>query len=105
MKMLKILAASQEEYGSYETFGDTYPNLGTVYVTFLVGLNTAIYRHHHSRDYGREQEILLSIFLMSLCWLHQQKLITLCFSLMKRKGLMFFVLYDNDIYLYFYNNG
>jgi hypothetical protein len=96
MTMLKILAVSQKECGSYKTFADVYPNLGTVYVTLFVAPNTAIYQHHHSRDCGREQEILLSTFLMNLCWLHQQKLIMLCFSLMKKKGLIFIVLYGND---------
>ncbi|XP_021940953.1 phospholipid scramblase 2 isoform X4 [Zootermopsis nevadensis] len=86
MKMLKILAASQRKCLSYKTFADIYPNLGTACVISLVAPNTPIYQHHHSRDCGREQEILLSTFLMNLCWHHQQKLIMLCFSPMKKKG-------------------
>lgn len=105
MKMLKILAASQRKCLSYKTFADIYPNLGTVCVISLVAPNTSIYQHHHSRDCGREQEILLSTFLMNLCWHHQQKLIMLCFSLMKKKGLTSFVLYGHDLYLCFCNGS
>ncbi|GFG29964.1 hypothetical protein Cfor_11749 [Coptotermes formosanus] len=86
MKMLRILATRWEEHGRYRTFADTCPNLGTVYATLLVAPSTAMYQHHHSRDCGKEQEILLYRFLLNLCWLHRQKLIMLCFSLMRKKG-------------------
>jgi hypothetical protein len=93
MKMLSTLAESWEERGSYRAFADTSRNLGTVYVTLLGVPNTAIYRHHHSRDCGKEQERLLYKFLVNFYWLHRQTSLMLCFSLMRKEGLIFVCLF------------
>lgn len=89
MKMLIMLAERREEHGSYRAFADTCQNLGTAYVMLLGVPSTAVYQHHHSRECGKEQESLLYRFLVNLCWLHRQTLIMLCFSLMRKKGLIF----------------
>jgi len=89
VKMLIMLSERREEHGSYGALADACQNLGTVYVTLLGVPSTAVYQHHHSRECGNEQESLLYRSLVNLCWLHRQTLIMLCFSLMRKKGLIF----------------
>jgi len=94
MKMLLMLSERREEHGSYRAFADTCQNLGTVYVTLLGVPSTAMYQLHHSRECGKEQGSLLYRFLVNLCWLHRQTLVILCFSLMRKKGLIFVCLFS-----------
>jgi hypothetical protein len=94
MKMLITLAERREEHGSYRVFADTCRNLGTEYVTLLGAPSTAVYQLRHSRECGKKQESLLYRFLVNLCWLHQQTLVMLCFSLMRKKGLIFVCLFS-----------
>ena len=94
MEMLFTLAERTEKHGSYRAFAGTCQNLGTVYVTLLGVPSTAVYQLHHSRECGKERESLLYRFLVNLCWLRQQTLIMLCFSLMRKKGLIFVCLFS-----------
>jgi len=94
MTMLLTLAERREQHGRYRAFADTCQNLGTACVSLLGVLSTAIYQHHHSRECGKEQESLLYRFLVNLCWLRRQTLVMLCFSLMRKKGLIFVCMFS-----------
>lgn len=100
----KVLAARWEERGSYQIFVDVCLGSVTACVTWSVVPNTVTYRHHRSRGSGKERGTLLPISPMSLCWLHQQKLIILRSSLKKKKGLIFISFFnDNVLHVWFCN--